>query len=46
MRLVRVLPHIKRLDDYFGDFLVRVVCEWGACRAIQPGDNSTGVPAA
>jgi hypothetical protein len=23
---VRVLPHIKRLDDYFGQFLVRVVC--------------------
>jgi hypothetical protein len=30
---VRVLPHIKRLDDCFGDFLVRVVCECGACRA-------------
>jgi hypothetical protein len=27
---VRVLPHIKRLDDCFGDFLVRVVCECGA----------------
>jgi len=33
---VRVLPHIKRLDDSFGDFLVRVVCECGACREIQP----------
>jgi len=33
---VRVLPHIKRLDDCFGDFLVRVVCECGACREIQP----------
>ncbi len=33
---VRVLPHIKRLDDCFGDFLVRVVCEYGACREIQP----------
>ena len=28
--------HIKRLDDCFGDFLVRVVCECGACREIQP----------
>jgi hypothetical protein len=33
---VRVLPHIKRLDDCFGDFLVRVVCECGACREITP----------
>jgi hypothetical protein len=33
---VRVLPHIKRLDDRFGDFLVHVVCECGACREIQP----------
>jgi len=33
---VRVLPHIKRLDDCFSDFLVRVVCECGACREIQP----------
>ena len=33
---VRVLPHIKRLDDCFGDFLVRVLCECGACREIQP----------
>ena len=33
---VRVLPHIKRLDDCFGDFLVRVVCECGTCREIQP----------
>jgi hypothetical protein len=33
---VRVLPHIKRLDDCFGDFLIRVVCECGACREIQP----------
>src|SRR6516165_1721935 len=23
---VRVLPHIKKLDDCFGDFLVRVTC--------------------
>ena len=33
---VRVLTHIKKLDDCFGDFLVRVVCECGACREIQP----------
>jgi hypothetical protein len=33
---VRVLPHIKSLDDCFGDFLVRVVCACGACREIQP----------
>jgi hypothetical protein len=32
---VRVLPHIKRLDDCCGDYLVRVVCECGACREIQ-----------
>ena len=33
---MRVLRHIKQLDDCFGDFLVRVVCECGACREIQP----------
>jgi hypothetical protein len=33
---MRVLPHIKPLDDCFGDFHVRVVCECGACREIQP----------
>jgi hypothetical protein len=33
---VRVLPHIKRLDDCFGDFLVRVTCPCGACRHIDP----------
>ena len=31
--------HIKRLDDCFGDFLVRVVCECGACREIQPQED-------
>jgi len=31
-----VLPHIKRLDDCFGDFLAHVVCECGACGEIQP----------
>jgi hypothetical protein len=33
---VRVLYHIKRLDDQFGDFLVRVVCDCGACREVEP----------
>jgi len=23
---LRVLPHIKKLDDCFGQFLVRVIC--------------------
>jgi hypothetical protein len=36
MMPVRVLAHMKRLDDCFGDFLVRVVCECGARREIQP----------
>jgi len=33
---VRVLTHIKRLDDCFGQFLVRVICDCGACREIEP----------
>jgi len=33
---VRVLPHIKRLDDCFGDFLVRVTCPGGMSRHIEP----------
>jgi len=33
---VRVLAHIKELDDCFGQFLVRVVCVCGACREIEP----------
>jgi hypothetical protein len=33
---VRVLSHIKRLDDCFGDFLVRVTCPCGASRHIEP----------
>jgi hypothetical protein len=37
MRTVRVLPHIKRLGDCFGDFLVRVTCPCGASRHIEPG---------
>lgn len=34
--LVRVLTHIRKLDDSFGDFLVRVICECGSCREIEP----------
>jgi hypothetical protein len=33
---VRVLPHIKGLDDCFGHFLVCVVCPCGAVREIEP----------
>jgi hypothetical protein len=33
---VRVLPHIKRLDGCFGQFLVRVICDCGAVREIEP----------
>ena len=33
---VRVLSHIERLDDCFGQFLVRIVCDCGACREIEP----------
>jgi hypothetical protein len=33
---VRVLAHIKKLDDCFGDFLVRVTCKCGAVREITP----------
>jgi hypothetical protein len=33
---VRVLTHIKKLDDCFGDFLVRVSCKCGAVREITP----------
>jgi hypothetical protein len=31
---VRVLAHIKKLDDCFGDFLVRVTCKCGAVREV------------
>jgi hypothetical protein len=34
--LVRVLAHIKKLDDCFGQFLVRVTCKCGAVRDITP----------
>jgi len=33
---MRVLPHIKKLDDALGDFLVRVTCPCGASRHIEP----------
>ena len=33
---VRVLPHVKRLDDCFSDFVVRVTCPCGASRHIEP----------
>jgi hypothetical protein len=34
---VRVPAHIKKLDDCFGQFLVRVICDCGTCREIEPG---------
>ena len=33
---VRVLAHIGKLNDCFGQFLVRRICDSGACREIQP----------
>jgi hypothetical protein len=33
---VRVLAHITKLDDCFGQFLVRVTCKCGAVREIKP----------
>jgi hypothetical protein len=33
---VRVLPHIRKLDDCLGDFLVRVTCRCGTSRHIKP----------
>ena len=33
---VRVLPHVKKLNDCFGDFLVRVSGPCGASRHIEP----------
>jgi hypothetical protein len=32
---VRVLPQVTKLDDCFGDFLVRVTCPCGASRQIE-----------
>ena len=34
--MVRALAHIKKLDDCFGQFLVRVSCPCGASRHIEP----------
>jgi hypothetical protein len=39
---VRVLAHIKKLDDCFGDFLVRVTCKCGAVREITGGPGAPG----
>jgi hypothetical protein len=33
---VRVLPHIKKLDDCFGQFVVRITCGCGASRECEP----------
>ena len=33
---MRVLTHIRKLDDCFGQFLVRVICDCGAVREIEP----------
>jgi hypothetical protein len=33
---MRALTHIKKLDDCFGDFLLRVKCSCGASREIAP----------
>ena len=33
---MRVLAHIKKLDDCFGQFLVRVTCRCGVAHAITP----------
>lgn len=34
---VRVLTHIKKLNAHcFGQFLVRVICDCGGCREIEP----------
>jgi hypothetical protein len=32
---LRVLTHIKKLDDCFGQFLVRVSCMCGASRHVE-----------
>ena len=33
---VRVVPHVRKLDDALCDFLVRVSCPCGASRHIEP----------
>jgi hypothetical protein len=34
-RAMGVLPHVKKLDDALGDFIVRVTCACGASRHIE-----------
>jgi hypothetical protein len=36
LRGVRILGHIKKLDDCFGQFIVRVSCKCGTTREISP----------
>jgi hypothetical protein len=36
IRPMRVLTHIKKLDDCFGQFLVRVICDCGASVRSSP----------
>ena len=36
MRPVRVLPHVRKLNDALGDFLVHVSCPCGVSRHIEP----------
>ena len=33
---MRVLSHIRKLDDAFGHFLVRIMCKCGAVREVAP----------
>jgi hypothetical protein len=33
---MRVLSHIKKLDDAFGQFVVRITCGCGASRECEP----------
>jgi len=33
---MRVFAHVKKLDDCFGQFLVRVSCPCGTSRGIDP----------
>jgi len=41
LSVVRTVPHPRaQLADCFGDFLVRIVCECGACREIAPGSRA------
>ena len=33
---MRILTHITKLDDAFGQFMVRVICDCGFVREIEP----------